>query len=238
MEELIDQCDVITLGSMAGSFKNILNSTNNIITSNPRIQERFDLPYLLRRDRDDWRRHDGGLALCKLMPLDNDTYDVKMPSLEGKAWAGANGDWVVYIGYNCEWELVNVYTRQRIPLPKISECPEVEHTDDLRTFKYDHGDCRLRKIAICRVPNHSWNYKNYQVVAIFDKLVAVLRGSTRWILLKNQFLYTDVYCDAIEYEDLVFVATTRGTVFAWDPRSFGTFVFHRNYNCFIHMHAG
>ena len=71
------------------------------------------------------------------MPLDNDTYDVKMPSLEGKAWAGTNGDWVVYIGSNCEWELVNVYTHQRIPLPKISECPEVEHTDDLRTFKYD-----------------------------------------------------------------------------------------------------
>ena len=47
----------------------------------------------------------------------------------------------------------------------------------------------------------------------------------------------DEYRDAIEYEDLVFAATTRGTVFAWDPRSFGTFVFHRNYNCFSHMHA-
>ena len=52
-----------------------------------------------------------------------------MPSLEGKAWAGANGDWVVYIGSNCEWELVNVYTHDRVPLPKISaDCPEVEHT--------------------------------------------------------------------------------------------------------------
>ena len=61
----------------------------------------------------------------------------------------------------------------------------------------------------------------------------------RWILLKNQFLYTDdEYYDAIEYEDLVFASTTRGTIFAWDPRSFGTFVFHRNYNCFSHMHAG
>ena len=50
------------------------------------------------------------------MPLDNDTYDVKMPSLEGKAWAGANGYWVVYIGYNYEWELVNVYTHHRVPL--------------------------------------------------------------------------------------------------------------------------
>ena len=135
---------------------------------------------------------------------------------------------------------MNVYTRQRIPLPKISECPEVEHKDDLRTFKYDHGDCRLRKIAICRVPNHSWNYENYEVVAILDKFVAVVTDSmTRpWILLKNQFLYTNEYYDAIEYEDLVFAATTRGTVFAWDPHSFGRFFFHRNYNCFIHMQAG
>ena len=80
---------------------------------------------------------------------------------------------------------MNVYTRHRVPLPKILECPEVEHTDDLHTFKYDHGGCRLRKIAICRVPNRSWNYKNYEVVSIFDKLVAVLRGSIGWILLKN-----------------------------------------------------
>ena len=83
------------------------------------------------------------------MPLDNDTYDVKMPSLEGKAWVGANGDWVVYIGSNCEWELVNVYTRDRVPFPKISaDYPEVEHTGIVCTFKYDHGDCLLRKIAI------------------------------------------------------------------------------------------
>ena len=132
VEELIDRCDVVTLASMVGSFKTILDSTNNIITRNSRVKERFDLPYLLCCDLDNyWHGDDGGLALRKLMPLDNDTYDVKMPSLKGKAWAGANGDWVVYIGYNCEWELVNVYTRQRISLPKIFECPEVEHTDDL-----------------------------------------------------------------------------------------------------------
>ena len=130
-------------------------------------------------------------------------------------------------------------TRDRVPLPKISaDCPEVEHTGIVRTFKYNHGDCLLQKIGISRVPNCSWNYNNYEVVAIFNKPVAVLGGLTGWILLKNQFLYTDEYCDAIEYEDLVFSATTRGTIFAWDPRSFGTFVFHRNYNCFIHMHAG
>ena len=121
--ELIDRCDVITSASMAGSFKTILDSTNNIITRNPRVQERFDLPYLLRYKPVRMGADDGGLALCKLMPLDNDMCDVMMPSLKGKPWAGANGDWVVYIAYNCEWELVNVYTRQRIPLPNISECP-------------------------------------------------------------------------------------------------------------------
>ena len=98
--ELIDRCGVITSASMAVSFKNILDSTNNIITRNPRVQERFDLPYLLCRDPADWRGDERSLALCKLMPLDNDMYDVKMPSLEGKAWAGANGDSVVYIGCN------------------------------------------------------------------------------------------------------------------------------------------
>ena len=213
MGELIDRCDIITSASMEGSFKTILDSSNNIITRNPRVQEWFDLPYLLRRDPADWRGEDGRLALCKLMPLDNDMYDVKMPSLEGKAWVGANGDWIVYIWYNCEWELVNVYTRHRVPLPKIlDECPEVEFTGILLEFKYNHGGRRLRKIVICRVPNRSWGYRNAYVVAIFDKLVAVLHGSTRWILLKNHFLYTDEYCDAIQYEGLVFAATTHGTV--------------------------
>ena len=92
VEELIDPCNVITSASMAGSFKTILDSTNNISTSNPRVKERFDLPYLLRRDPPERRGDEGSFTLCKLMSLDNDTYDVKMPSLEGKAWVGANGD--------------------------------------------------------------------------------------------------------------------------------------------------
>ena len=71
-------------------------------------------------------------------------------------------------------------------------------------------------------------YTNYEVVAIFDKLVVVLTSTPRWILLKNQFMYTDEYCDAIQYGGLMFAATTRGTVFAWNPYGFGMFVFHRN----------
>ena len=92
VEELIGRCDVITSASMAGSFKTILDSTNNIITRNPRVQERFDLPYLLRYKHVRTGADDRGLALCKLMPLDNDTCDVKMLLLKGKVWAGANRD--------------------------------------------------------------------------------------------------------------------------------------------------
>ena len=69
---------------------------------------------------------------------------------------------------------MNVYTHHQVPLSKITDCPEVEHTDDLRTFKYDHADCHLQKIAICRVPNHSWDYKNYEVVAILTSLLPSL----------------------------------------------------------------
>ena len=58
------------------------------------------------------------------------------------------------------------------------------------------------------------------------------------MLLKNQFKYTDEYCDAIQYKGLVFAATTRGTIFVWNHDAFGTFVFRRDYNCFIHMHVG
>ena len=44
VEELIDWCDVITLASMAGSFKPILDSTDNIITRNPRVKEHLISP--------------------------------------------------------------------------------------------------------------------------------------------------------------------------------------------------
>ena len=56
-------------------------------------------------------------------------------------------------------------------------------------------------------------------------------------IAQNQFLYTDEYYDAIQYEGLVFPSTTRGTVFAWNPHDFDTFVFHHNYNCFTFMLA-
>ena len=46
--------------SMTGSFKSILDSTYNIITKNPRVKERFDLPYLFRCDPDEWPGGDRG----------------------------------------------------------------------------------------------------------------------------------------------------------------------------------
>ena len=56
VEELIDRCDVITSASMAGSFKTILDSTNNIITRNPSVQEQFDLPFFFAISLFAWAR--------------------------------------------------------------------------------------------------------------------------------------------------------------------------------------
>ena len=99
-----------------------------------------------------------------------------MPSLKGKAWAGANGDWIVYIGYNYEWELVNVYTHHRVHFQK-SQTAQRLSTPVFYARSNTIMMTVLRKIEICRVPNRSWDYMNYEVVAIFDKLVAVLTST-------------------------------------------------------------
>ena len=44
-------------------------------------------------------------------------------------------------------------------------------------------------------------------------------------IAQKSILYIDEYCDAIQYKGLVFAATTRGIVFAWNPYGFATFVF-------------
>ena len=62
VEELIDRFDIITMASMAGSCP-ILDSTNNIIANNPRVQEWFDLPNLLCHDPYHSRGDDASLAL-------------------------------------------------------------------------------------------------------------------------------------------------------------------------------
>ena len=116
----------------------------------------------------------------------------------------------VWLSWFCHKFLMDVHAWQKTQ-------PTVTNT-------YHHGSvffcseclcCRYLRQACCRP---SW----FDSMDIAQKSVSI-HG---WVLWCNQ------------YEGLVFAATTHGTVFAWNPYDFGTFVFHHNYNCFIHMHVG
>ena len=143
-------------------------------------------------------------------------------------WAGANGDWIVTVGLGFKWGLVNVYTRRKIPLPPIEGFDE---TDNALLF-HEVGEeeegvtLKLQKIVICKVPTADKGYEDFSLIAIFDHAIAVLNGIALygWTILKNQFLgYYSTYSDAIMHEDLLFAVTASGTLYAWEPRSFGKF---------------
>jgi hypothetical protein len=62
--------------------------------------------------------------LCKLSPLDR--FDTVIPHGRFEECAGANGDWIATAGLGGKWELANVYTVRKIPLPAVP----FEATDD------------------------------------------------------------------------------------------------------------
>lgn len=57
------------------------------------------------------------------MPLDSPSIRAFVPSRaigrNNKHWAGANGEWVAFVDEQARWSLLNVYTKQEIPLPSI-----------------------------------------------------------------------------------------------------------------------
>ena len=85
---------------------------------------------------------------------------------------------------------------------------------------------KLMKIVIYKVPTADKGYEDFSLIAIFDHAIAVLNGIDLygWTILKNQFLgYYSTYSDAIMHQDLLFAVTASGTLYAWEPRSFGKF---------------
>ena len=85
---------------------------------------------------------------------------------------------------------------------------------------------KLQKIVICKVPTADKGYEDFSLIAIFDHAIAILNGIDLygWTILRNQFLgYYSTYSDAIMHQDLLFAVTASGTLYAWEPRSFGKF---------------
>jgi hypothetical protein len=56
-----------------------------------------------------------------LTPLDRFSSDAVMLNEISEQRASSNGDWIVTVGLEWKWELVNMYTRHMIPLPSVTQ---------------------------------------------------------------------------------------------------------------------
>ncbi|KAK1645081.1 hypothetical protein QYE76_062886 [Lolium multiflorum] len=208
LEEIASRCDVITAASLVGSCKFYHDSATQSVAL-PASQP-FGMPCVLHTHQTEVppahnpfsrvhkfkqegaqkdKQHDAKDrkgTLCQLTPLDRISSDAVIPDGGTGMWAGANGDWIALLGFPWNWELVNVYTGRRIPLPPISE---FKSTPDKLVFESNDQHLQLLKIAICRVPTAASNYTSFSVLAIFNAAIAVLHcASSRWTVLDNQFL--------------------------------------------------
>ncbi|KAK1651793.1 hypothetical protein QYE76_069598 [Lolium multiflorum] len=240
LEEIASRCDVITAASLVGSCKFYHDSATQSVAL-PASQP-FGMPCVLHTHQTEvppahnpfYRVHkfkqegaqkdkqhdakDRKGTLCQLTPLDRISSDAVIPDGGTGMWAGANGDWIALLGFPWNWELVNVYTGRRIPLPPISE---FKSTPDKLVFESNDQHLQLLKIAICRVPTAASNYTSFSVLAIFNAAIAVLHcASSRWTVLDNQFLAYG-YSDAIIHKGIVFAVTQTGEVYAWNQLSWG-----------------
>jgi hypothetical protein len=100
-------------------------------------------------------------STCKLTSLDRFSSEAVMPKYMNKQWACANGDWITMVG-ECNWELVNVYTHHKIPLPVL---PFVG-TWWLDTFMYNEHLMVLKKIAICKVTTAAGRYQDFSFLPL------------------------------------------------------------------------
>ena len=242
LEEIASRCDVITAASLVGSCKFYHDSATQSVAL-PASQP-FGMPCVLHTHQTEVppahnpfsrvhkfkqqgaqkdKQHDAKDrkgTLCQLTPLDRISSDAVIPDGGTGMWAGANGDWIALLGFPWNWELVNVYTGRRIPLPPIRE---FKSTPDKLVFESNDQHLQLLKIAICRVPTAASNYTSFSVLAIFNAAIAVLHcASSRWTVLDNQFLAFG-YSDAIIHKGIVFAVTQTGEVYAWNQLSWGNF---------------
>ena len=122
--------------------------------------------------------------------------------------------------------LHNVYSAHNVNLLPLS----AEGFDPVRLtgkveFMYNHIRTELLKVAIARPPAKSFGYKDYIVIAVFDKAIAVNTGllpaAGRWQIMSPTTLAPYLYEDAIYVAGRVCAVTTGGTYFVWDPQTYG-----------------
>ena len=116
-----------------------------------------------------------------------------------------NTSWMVLVNGRGSWMLMEVYTRRLIPLHSINTSllwnrdPEYsESYSSQHDTKFD-----LLKVVICQVPTRSGNYKDFRLIAFFNRGLTYLTGHCgKWINLHVhcRIIHPPWFSDAIEHK--------------------------------------
>lgn len=159
--------------------------------------------------------------VASINPLDCDPIPVSLNYINGMYWVGMNTSWMVLVDGRGSWMLVEVYTRRLIPLPSINTAllwhrgPEYsESYSSQHDTKFD-----LLKVVICQVPTRSANYKDFRLIAFFNRGLAYLTGHCgKWINLHvhRRIIHPPWFSDAIEHKGFIYaVDSFYGWTYCW-----------------------
>ena len=83
-----------------------------------------------------------------------------------------NTSWMVLVDGRGSWMLVEVYARRLIPLPSINTAllwhRGLEYSESYSSQHDTKFD--LLKVVICQVPTRCANYKDFRLIAFFNRV--------------------------------------------------------------------
>ncbi|CAN6229844.1 unnamed protein product [Urochloa humidicola] len=147
--------------------------------------------------------------------------------LKGRTWIGGKDDWLVTTDCQCNVELLNPVTGDRVPLPSFETTQGVEVKlpgDYLHVSVQDRWH-RFLKVTLCQTPAHP---SGYLAIAMFSHgllLVITAAGEDKcWAAFKNEPVASRSlqYMDAIVLKGKLFAVTESGGIYCWDMTSSGT----------------
>ena len=120
-----------------------------------------------------------------------------------------------------------MYTRNTVDVPPFTSIG-LRHIGSLwenrgRTFIYDLISPILKKIAIAYPPSRCFEFRNYDLIAVFNNRIAIIgrcgvTHSLKWYMLATPHLTPS------QYEDVVYHVSRyldNGTCYMWNPLAGG-----------------
>jgi hypothetical protein len=171
-----------------------------------------------------------------LMPLDRPIVEAFVPATEERIeekenWVGLNDEWIVMVKLNTIWHLRNIYTMEGIPVESVENTDIISEGMWWGSYRYHYqmGEMHLLKVQIVDKPFKLGSVWQYNLVAVFDKLIAILRGGRgeTWRVLRLDNLAPCKFVDALSDRWLTriyAVTEPRGEVAVWEPQKWSKFM--------------